>query len=187
MTAAGADCVVITPIGGHFCIGEFKEVSPLPVISMLSGVAKELTARGLKRIAIMERALSCKSFYGGLSDTEVITPQGSQLEQVLDAHITIATASFVTDQQRQVFDAACRQFLELDRVEAILLGGTDLALVHDAITAELPLFDGAAIHVDAITEQALSKVTGKLTLGANRAFSAHFHAVDNLFILLERP
>lgn len=157
LAVAGADCVVVTSIGGHFGIGEFEDVSPLPVINMLSEVAKEVTARGLKRIGIMgTRTVMETKFYGGLIDTEVIAPQGSQLEQVHDAYVTMATSGFVTDQQRQVFDEACRQFLERDRVEAILLGGTDLALVYDAATSELPLVDGAAIHVDAITEQALS-------------------------------
>ena len=157
LAAAGADCVVVTSIGGHFCIGEFEDISPLPVINMLSEVAKEIAARGLKRIGILgTRTVMETEFYGGLGHTEVIAPEGSQLDLVHEAYITMATAGFVTDQQRQIFDNACSQFLEREQVEAILLGGTDLALVYDADTSEFPLVDGAAIHVDAITEKALS-------------------------------
>ena len=43
LAAAGAGCVVVTSIGGHFCIEEFEQVSPLPVINMLSEVEKAVT------------------------------------------------------------------------------------------------------------------------------------------------
>ncbi len=155
LAAAGAGCVVVTSIGGHFCIKEFEAVSPLPVINMLTEVERAVTAKGLKRIGIMgTRTVMETKFYGGFSQTEVVPPQGDQLDQVHDAYVTMATAGFVTNEQRQVFDTACRQFLQRDQVEAILLGGTDLALVYDSETSEFPLVDGAAIHVDAITEAA---------------------------------
>src|ERR1700692_1901495 len=36
LVSAGAECVVITSIAGHFCIDAFKKVSPLPIVDMLS-------------------------------------------------------------------------------------------------------------------------------------------------------
>ncbi len=39
--------------------------------------------------------------------------------------------------------------------EAILIGGTDLALVFSGLTAEYPIIDCAAIHADAIAKRAL--------------------------------
>ena len=46
LAAAGANCVVVTSIAGHFCIAEFAAVSPLPVINLLT-VAAAIQARGL--------------------------------------------------------------------------------------------------------------------------------------------
>jgi aspartate racemase len=62
----------------------------------------------------------------------------------------------VTDQQRSVFQSAARRLIDEQRAEAILLGGTDLALVFDEQTAPYPLIDCAAIHVVAIADLALS-------------------------------
>ncbi|MEM6495604.1 MAG: aspartate/glutamate racemase family protein [Pseudomonadota bacterium] len=155
LAAAGAGCVVVTSIGGHFCIKEFEAVSPLPVINMLTEVERAVTAKGLKRIGIMgTRTVMETKFYGSFSQTEVVPPQGDLLDQVHDAYVTMATAGYVTSEQRQVFDTACEQFLQRDQVEAILLGGTDLALVYDSETSDFPLVDGAAIHVNTITEAA---------------------------------
>jgi aspartate racemase len=41
-------------------------------------------------------------------------------------------------------------------VEAIMLGGTDLALAFNEQTAEFPLVDCAGIHVDAIARLAIA-------------------------------
>ena len=38
LALAGAECVVITSIAGHFCIDTFKEISPLNVVDMLTEV-----------------------------------------------------------------------------------------------------------------------------------------------------
>ncbi len=155
LAAAGAGCVVVTSIGGHFCIEEFEQVSPLPVINMLSEVEKAVTARGLKRVGIMgTRTVMETRFYGGFSQTEVIPPLGAQLDQVHEAYVTMASAGFVTEEQRRVFNDACTWFVTHGQVDAIMLGGTDLALAFDANNCEYPLVDCAAIHVDAITDAA---------------------------------
>jgi aspartate racemase len=39
--------------------------------------------------------------------------------------------------------------------QAIMLGGTDLALVYDEATSKIPVIDCVSIHVDAIVRLAL--------------------------------
>jgi aspartate racemase len=48
LVAAGAECVVVTSIAGHFCINEFKAVSPLPVVDLIVEVCAAVEKRGLK-------------------------------------------------------------------------------------------------------------------------------------------
>ncbi len=67
----------------------------------------------------------------------------------------MATSGFVTDDQRSVFSAVIHRLLEDHGAEAILLGGTDLALAISEETAEFPLIDCASIHADAIARLAL--------------------------------
>src|SRR6202161_3285756 len=42
LVAAGAECVAITSIAGHFCIEAFKAVSRLPVVDMISEVGRAI-------------------------------------------------------------------------------------------------------------------------------------------------
>ena len=155
LVAAGADCVVVTSIAGHFCIAEFEAVSPLPVINLIAAVNQAITKRGLSRIGILgTRTVMESRLYGSLPHVELIPPTGSELDDVHEAYVTMAAAGVVTDAQRAVFDRAARR-LEQAHVEAIMLGGTDLALVYREADAPFPLVDCAGIHVEAIVREAL--------------------------------
>jgi aspartate racemase len=153
LTAAGADCVAVTSIAGHFCIDGFAAISPLPVIDMVTAIGAAITARGLRRIGVLgTRTVMETRLYGSISNAEIVPPAGKMLDDVHQAYAAMATAGAVTAAQRAVFDTAARQLLNNDKVEAIMLGGTDLALAFDAATAGFPLVDCAGIHVQAIAD-----------------------------------
>jgi aspartate racemase len=156
LASAGADCVVVTSIAGHFCIGSFKAKSPLPVIDMISEVNSAIGRRGLKRIGILgTRTVMETRFYGSVASATITPPSGRDMDDVHEAYIAMAASGTVTEAQRAVFDRVSRALLEQNGVEAIMLGGTDLALVFNEADAAFPLVDCAGIHVDAITKQAL--------------------------------
>jgi aspartate racemase len=157
LVAAGAACVVVTSIAGHFCIDGFKEVSPLPVVDMIAEVSAAIKSRGLKRIGILgTRTVMETRFYGGVTSAEIVPPDGKDLNDVHDAYVAMAASGAVTDAQRAVFIAASQRLLKDNGVEAIMLGGTDLALVFNQQIAGFPLVDCAAIHVEAIVRLAIA-------------------------------
>jgi aspartate racemase len=156
LAAAGAECVVVTSIGGHFCIDDFKAVSPLPVVDMISEVDGAIEKRGLKRIGILGTRTAMETrLFGGVTSAEIVPPSGNDLDDVHDAYVTMATSGIATDAQRAVFTAACQRLLKDKGVEAIMLGGTDLALVFNEQTTDFPLVDCAGIHVEAIVRLAI--------------------------------
>ena len=155
LASAGAGCVVVTSIAGHFCIEAFKRESSLDVIDMLEAVDASIIRRGLKRVGILGTKTVMESrFYSALSETELVVPQGGVLEDVHSAYVAMAASGEVTGEQRAVFDSACRWMVEQAKVETILLGGTDLALVYREGQGRFPVVDCAAIHVDAIVDRA---------------------------------
>ncbi len=156
LVSAGAGCVVVTSISGHFCIEAFKRASPLPVVDMIQEVRDAVAARGIKRIGILgTRPVMQSRFYGGISSAEIIPPSGPDLEDVHAAYVTMAASGTVTPAQREVFHAVGRRLIAQHGAEAIMLGGTDLALAFDADLAPFPLIDCAAIHADAVVRLAL--------------------------------
>jgi aspartate racemase len=154
LVAAGAECVVVTSIAGHFCIDAFKAVSPLHVVDMISEVGRAIEIRGLKRIGILGTRTAMETrFFGGVTSAQIVPPSSNDLDDVHDSYVAMAAAGVATDAQRAVFATAC-QLNEMG-VEAIMLGGTDLALIFNDQTAGFPLVDCAAIHVEAIVRLAM--------------------------------
>jgi aspartate racemase len=155
LVSAGAECVAVTSIAGHFCIDDFKAVSPLPVVDLIDEVSRAIERRGLKRIGILgTRTVMETRFYGRIASAEIIPPREPDLDDVHQAYISVAASGLVTEQQRSIFYAASQRLLENDGAEAIMLGGTDLALVFSEDTTEFPLIDCAGIHADAISRLA---------------------------------
>ena len=157
LVRAGADCVVVTSIAGHFCIEEFKPVSKLPVIDMIEETNRRVEQLGYTKIGILgTRTVMESRFYGGIKSAQVKLPQGSMVDKVHEAYVSMATAGYVSQQQRNIFDKACDRLLNEEGVEAILLGGTDLALVYQQGSTDFPIIDCAALHCEAVLARALN-------------------------------
>ena len=155
LAAAGAGCVAVTSIAGHFCIDAFKTSSALPVIDMISEVNKAIEVLGYKKIGILgTRTVMETRFYGRVSRSTIIPPTGQDLDDVHEAYATMAASGVVTDGQKNVFARASQKLLREAGAEAIMLGGADLALVFNERDSLFPIIDCAAIHADAIVRVA---------------------------------
>jgi aspartate racemase len=155
LAAAGAECVAVTSIAGHFCIDAFTTLSVLPVVNMLSEVDRAIAQRAFQRIGILgTRTVMETRFYGAVSGVEVVPPSGQDLEDVHQAYVAMAASGVVTEAQNAVFTAVSKRLLRESGVEAIMLGGTDLVLVFNERDTEFPLIDCAGIHADAIAKLA---------------------------------
>ena len=154
LKAAGAGCVAVTSIGGHFCIDAFKPVSPLPVIDIRPTIAERLARDGMRKIGILGTNTAMRTgLYGHLSKLEVIAPPEDQIETVHQDYVDMALSGAVTDAQRALFCETGRQMVA-DGAEAVLLGGTDLFLAFDGQDPGFPVVDGALIHVKALVNLA---------------------------------
>jgi aspartate racemase len=157
LVSAAAECVGITSAAGHFCIDDFKVVSPLLVVDMISEVSRAIEARGLKRIGIIgTRTVMETRFYGRIASAEIVPPSEPDMDAVHRAYVSMAMSGFVTEDQRSIFEAVSHRLLEDQGVEAIMLGATDLVLAFNQQTAAFPVIDCAGIHADAIAQLALA-------------------------------
>jgi aspartate racemase len=157
LAAAGAQCVVVTSIAGHFCIEESKKLSPLPVVDLISAVGQSIKQRHLKRIGILgTKTAMLTKLYCGVPSADLVAPQGADLDAVHQAYIGMAAAGVVTAAQRDIFLTVGHRLMNAAGCEAIMLGGTDLALVFNEEDAPFPLVDCAGIHADEVARLALS-------------------------------
>jgi aspartate racemase len=155
---SGVERIAVTSVAGHFCIGAFKEVSPVPVIDLLDVVKLEVRRRGFRRIGLLgTRVVMETRFYGVLDDVEVIAPVNDLIE-VHEAYVTMASAGVATPEQREVFMRAGSALSTTHRCESIMLAGTDLSLVFKkGVDPGFGTLDCAEAHAAAIASLAMTK------------------------------
>ena len=158
LAAAGAEVVVITSMGGHFCAKEFAALSPLPMINGPDSVADYLKQEGIQRVGVLGTRVVMQTYlYGALSELDQVAPIGNELAQVNDDYVAMAIAGAATPDQRERLLTAGERLVRVQGAEVVLLGGTDLNLVYDGVALDFPVVDSAAVHVDAIVDTTLAK------------------------------
>jgi aspartate racemase len=152
----GIERIAVTSIAGHFCIEQFKNVCPVPVIDLLETVRAEVSRLGFKRVGLLGTRLVMEShFYGVLEDVEVIPPITDLLE-VHNAYVSMASLGVATEQHREVFTRAGNTLTKELGCETIMLAGTDLALVfNQKFDPGFSVFDCAEVHALAIAKCAI--------------------------------
>ena len=150
LQAAGAECVVVTSIGGHFCIDAFAEVSPLPVVDLTHAVSAALGKDGLTCVGVLgTNVVMASGMYGKLSPVDVLAPEGEALDKVHEAYVTLAQSGVLTKAQQSTFFSAGRAMMDRG-AQAILLGGTDINGAFEKGDCGFPVVDCASIHIDEI-------------------------------------
>ena len=151
MKAAGAELVAIPSVTSHYAIRELQESSPLPIAVLFDPVASEAAQRGIRRVAVFGTRFVIQSrLYGMVPGLEYVEPAPEELEYIHTTYLRIALDGFGTDEQYRGLREMALRLIERERLDAIVLGGTDLALVFNAGNTDFPVLDCAALHVRAI-------------------------------------
>ena len=145
LKAAGADIVVVTSMGGHFCIDAFEPISPLPVLNGVNALNAHLQSSGLSRVGLLgTRFVMETGVYGKVTGIDLVRPPDADIADVHEAYVGMATAGRVTDAQRDILLGAGRQMMETQAADAIVLAGTDLFLALEGHDPGYPTIDAAA-------------------------------------------
>lgn len=161
--AAGADCAVITSLGGHFCLNETVAVSALPLVSGVTPLDGYFADQGINTVGLLGTAVVMRTqLYGQLTQTRAIAP--ADIDSAGQTYIDMALSSTCTDAQRAYFFNQ-GQALVAQGADAIVLAGTDLNLAFDGRGAGYRVIDALDIHIDLLVDLA----TGNANLSDHTA------------------
>jgi aspartate racemase len=156
MKAGGAEITAIVALTPHICVPQLTPISLLPLIDMVSDVAAEISARGLKRVAMFGTRFTVETrMFGRLDGIDMVMPRSDEIELIHNTYADVV-AGRSTPAQIDVLRKLARTFIERDGAEAILLAGTDLSTVFDETNIDFPAIDCAAVHIRAITKRLLA-------------------------------
>ena len=156
MAAGGAEFAAIVAATPHICAAQLAAISPLPLINMLTEVQQAVSARGLKRVALLGTRFTIETrMFGCLGSTETVMPETDEIER-----IHLIYKDFVegrgSDAQAEELRKIARTFVTRDRAQSVLIAGTDLSMVFTESNAGFPMIDCARVHIDAIVRRMLN-------------------------------
>ncbi|MEX0369263.1 MAG: aspartate/glutamate racemase family protein [Tateyamaria sp.] len=152
LQAAGADCVAITSLGGHFCFEETVPLSSLPLVSAVAPLDAFFASKGMKTVGLLGTGVVMRTkLYGQLEQTEAVVPDA--VEPVGQAYTDMAIAGVCDEAQRAFFIAEGRKLMDAG-AEAVILAGTDLNLAFDGREVGYPVVDALDVHVDQLVRLA---------------------------------
>ncbi len=147
LKAAGAECVGITSLGGHFCFDETARISSLPLVSAVAPLDDYFASQGISRVGLLgTRVVMRTRLYGQLHRTSAVACD-DDIERLGQTYLDVAVSGVCTDAQRALFFDAGRRMVDEQGAEAIVLAGTDLGLAFDGYEPGYLVIDALDVHV----------------------------------------
>lgn len=151
LQAAGATFAALPAVTPHLCLSELLPISPLPLVNLLDVVSDSIRSRGFRRVALFGTRFTVESaMFGALAGTEVVRPRPDEVDYIHQTYFRLASTGVGGDPEREGLTRLAETLIRRDGVDAIVLAGTDLALIFDESNISFPHVDCARVHLDEI-------------------------------------
>jgi aspartate racemase len=169
LKAAGAEVAAIPAVTPHFYVRELIAISPLPVVNIFEPLRQELAARAFRRVAVFGTRFVIESaLFGEMSGIDLIQSRPHETDYIHETYVELARTGKGSEEQRRGLTALAHKILRRDGVDAIILAGTDLALLFNDTNTDFPSIDCAALHLRAILNELLCETASNSRQAAFR-------------------
>lgn len=158
LAAAGADFGLLSANTPHIVFDDVARNSPIPLISIVEATREEALARGFDRVGLLGTRFTMQSrFYPEVfarSQISVFSPNEEDQAYVHEKYLGELVPGVFKDETREGLIRIISRMKEQHRVQAVILGGTELPLIlRGDEAAGVPLLDTTQIHVKAALAQ----------------------------------
>ena len=155
LRSVGARFFAIPAVTPHIALDRLTKLDPMPVIDMLDVTARGLRERGLSRIALFGTRFTIETaLFGALDAFDVVSPRPQEIDEIHRVYLELVTAGRTSAAGVEALRDIARAIRRRDRIDAVVLAGTDLNLIFDEASAGFPAFDCASAHIEAILDRA---------------------------------
>jgi aspartate racemase len=155
LAAAGATFGFISANAPHIGFDALEKVSPIPLISIVKAACAGAKQAGCKRLGLFGARFTMQaSFYPKVfsqEGLEIVTPNEKEQNYIHEKYMGELVNGLVVPETRAELLRIMGRMKERDRIDGVILGGTELSLLFEDDTASgIPLLDTTKIHVRAI-------------------------------------
>ena len=154
MAGAGAQMATIPAFSPQVCAQELAEITPLPLISLLDAIVREVERRRLDRVAIFGARVTMETaLFGRLRDVAaVVSPLPAETDKISGTYKRIVEDERASAQDFDDLRSLAHRLIEREQLDAIVLAGTDFSFVFDPENTDFPHLDGARTHIERIMQ-----------------------------------
>jgi aspartate racemase len=158
LAGAGVDFAAMTANTPHIVFDELAARSPVPLVSIVEVCAQEAQRRGVRRLLLLGTRFTMEApFYPEVCaryGVTVVRPSDADRGWIHERYVGQLLKGEFRDETRREFMALVGRLREEERIDGVILGGTELPLLLPSpMIADLPALDTTALHVAAIVEQ----------------------------------
>jgi aspartate racemase len=155
LAKAGAKIATIPAFSPQICAKELAASSPLPLINILDVIVDEIVRRRLQRIAIFGARVTMETkLFGRLENlADVVSPRAQEMDRLNEVYVRIVETEQASHEDYKTLRDLAHGLIERERLDAIVLAGTDFSFVFNPGNTDFPHLDGARAHINAIMNQ----------------------------------
>ena len=151
LARGGAEIASIPAFSPQICAAELDAITPLPLISLLDAIAAEVEQRRFRRVALLGARVTMETqMFGKLRGAEVMMPTPAEIDTIADIYGRVVEQASASQEDFNTLRTLAHKLIKRERLDGIVLAGTDLAFVFNPGNADFPHLDGARVHMEAI-------------------------------------
>jgi aspartate racemase len=158
---AGAQVGLIAANTPHLVFDEVQQRAAIPMISIVEAVCNHARGLGFKRLGLLGTGFTMRArFYPDMfarAGLELVTPAESEQTFIHEKYIHELLKNNFLPETRTAIIAIIERMRRVERIEAVVLAGTELPLLLRGADPEgLPFLDTTMIHVKAAVDEILT-------------------------------
>lgn len=159
LAAAGAEIGALACNTGHLVFEQLQELSPIPLISIVEATCAEAQRCGYRKVgllgtkATMEADFFKKPFYR--NGIEVVVPDMAEQAYIADRILHELELGIIRDETVLRFKEIAERMIADEKIDAVILGCTELPIIFDKIETTVPVLDTMQLHIHALIQAIL--------------------------------
>ena len=151
---AGARILAVAAVTPHMCMPQLILEGHAGIVDVVDVLNAELLDRNIERVALIGTRATTESGLFGRLKGSLVGASAREITQAHDLYMSIVRDGYVRVETAQALAVLARELCSKRSVEAIVLAGTELALVPEHTWVGLNAISCAHIHIKAIVAAA---------------------------------
>ena len=161
LARAGADVGLFASNTPHIVFDDIRRRAPIPLLSIVEATCQAAKDLGLKRLGLFGTRFTMQGrFYPDVFSREGMTlavPAPDEQAYIHDKYMSELVHGTVLPETREGLLSIVDRLKERERIQGLILGGTELPLIlRDVTDRGIPFLDTTTIHVRSALAQLLS-------------------------------